>query len=285
MAARGKEENDHFICSIMSGFVPLPEDLPGVLEQYLPRGGRCGDNGRDLPFVTLTYAQSVDSKIAARPGTRTHISHAETKTMTHYLRVFHDAILVGVKTVLADDPSLNCRYPARGAGSAGGTGGDFSIRPVVVDPGFRLEETLLDLKMVHNYRSGAGLKPIIVVAEEVHVPVDLTDVVDILHLPTSAFNRDSGKCVFQWAQLLETLKRVHRLESVMIEGGAHIINTLLSECHPTTGTPLVDSLIVTIGPVYLGKDGVGVSPASPLTLKNVRWWTGVQDSVMCATMV
>lgn len=276
----------------MSDLAPLPKDLPAVLEQYLPRSGRRDDNSNGLPFVTLTYAQSVDSKIAARPGTRTHISHAETKTMTHYLRAFHDAILVGVNTVLADDPSLNCRYPIGGRESASGALNNVSIRPVVVDPEFRVAETLLDLKMVHNYRTGTGLKPIVVVADEVHVPDNVSDVVDILRLKSACNGGDYGsktgaavKRVFQWAQLLENLRRVHGLESVMIEGGAHIINTLLNECHPSTAAPLVDSLIVTIGPVYLGQDGVGVSPASPLSLKNVRWWTGIQDSVMCATMV
>lgn len=252
-----------------SDLVPLPEDLPAVLERYLPHIDGDADS---LPFVTLTYAQSVDSKIAAKPGTRTHISHAETNTMTHYLRTFHDAILVGVSTVLADDPSLNCRYDGHCVGSSS------SIRPVVLDPRFRLADAFQRLKLVQNYRSGKGMKPIIVMSTETPVSADgLSEVADIVRLPTS-------QGVFSWIELLHALKNDYHIGSVMVEGGAHIINTLLNEIHPATGAALVDSLIVTIGPVYLGQDGVNVSPASPVILKSVKWWTGVQDSVMCATL-
>lgn len=70
------------------------------------------------PHVTLTYAQSLDGAIAAAPGTQTALSGAESKAMTHYLRSQHDGILVGVGTVLADNPSLNCRL--EGVGGYGG---------------------------------------------------------------------------------------------------------------------------------------------------------------------
>ena len=66
------------------------------------------------PFVTVTYAQSMDSMLAAAPGLQTHLSGAETKRMTHALRSCHDAILIGVNTALADDPGLNCRLEGIG---------------------------------------------------------------------------------------------------------------------------------------------------------------------------
>lgn len=67
-----------------------------------------------MPFVTLTYAQSIDGSIAAERGTPTLLSGALSMKMTHMLRTVHDGIVVGVGTILADNPSLNARF-AEGA--------------------------------------------------------------------------------------------------------------------------------------------------------------------------
>jgi diaminohydroxyphosphoribosylaminopyrimidine deaminase/5-amino-6-(5-phosphoribosylamino)uracil reductase len=56
-------------------------------------------------------ALSADGKIAAGQGQRTAISGTEAKARVHLLRAQCDAILVGMGTVLADDPELTCRLP------------------------------------------------------------------------------------------------------------------------------------------------------------------------------
>ena len=63
------------------------------------------------PYVSLKLALSADGKIAAKPGQRTQITGPEVKARTHLLRAQADAILVGLGTVLADDPDLTCRLP------------------------------------------------------------------------------------------------------------------------------------------------------------------------------
>jgi diaminohydroxyphosphoribosylaminopyrimidine deaminase/5-amino-6-(5-phosphoribosylamino)uracil reductase len=63
------------------------------------------------PYVTLKLALSADGKIAAAPGRRTAITGPEVKARTHRRRAEADAILVGIGTVLADDPDLTCRLP------------------------------------------------------------------------------------------------------------------------------------------------------------------------------
>lgn len=63
------------------------------------------------PYVTLKMALSADGKIAADVGQRTAISGPEAKARVHLLRARSDAILVGMHTVLADDPELTCRLP------------------------------------------------------------------------------------------------------------------------------------------------------------------------------
>lgn len=63
------------------------------------------------PFVTLSYAQSADGRIASLNGRAERISGAESSTFTHSLRRDNQAIMVGIGTVLADDPLLTCRLP------------------------------------------------------------------------------------------------------------------------------------------------------------------------------
>jgi riboflavin-specific deaminase-like protein len=61
------------------------------------------------PWVSLCYAQSLDGSLTARPGESTALSGPDSSKLTHRLRAAHDAILVGVGTVLANDPRLTVR--------------------------------------------------------------------------------------------------------------------------------------------------------------------------------
>ena len=63
------------------------------------------------PYVLLKLALSADGKIAETAGKRTAITGPEVKARTHLLRAEADVILVGLGTVLADDPELTCRLP------------------------------------------------------------------------------------------------------------------------------------------------------------------------------
>jgi diaminohydroxyphosphoribosylaminopyrimidine deaminase/5-amino-6-(5-phosphoribosylamino)uracil reductase len=65
-----------------------------------------------LPFVTLKAAVTLDGKIATRTGDSKWITGEEARTETHRMRDESDAILVGVGTVLADDPKLTVRHVA-----------------------------------------------------------------------------------------------------------------------------------------------------------------------------
>jgi diaminohydroxyphosphoribosylaminopyrimidine deaminase/5-amino-6-(5-phosphoribosylamino)uracil reductase len=67
-----------------------------------------------MPFVTAKFAVSLDGKIATRTGDSKWISGDESRRYVHYLRYTSDAIMVGVKTVLTDDPQLTVRCCSRG---------------------------------------------------------------------------------------------------------------------------------------------------------------------------
>jgi diaminohydroxyphosphoribosylaminopyrimidine deaminase/5-amino-6-(5-phosphoribosylamino)uracil reductase len=61
------------------------------------------------PFVHAKWAMTLDGKIATRTGDSQWISNAASREYTHKLRSEYDAIMVGIRTVLADDPLLNVR--------------------------------------------------------------------------------------------------------------------------------------------------------------------------------
>src|SRR5258708_4971830 len=79
------------------------------------------------PFVTLSYAQSLDGCLSFSCGKPLALSGPETLSLTHRLRSAHDAIIVGVGTVISDDPQLTVRrVPGR------------NPQPVVLDTHLRI---------------------------------------------------------------------------------------------------------------------------------------------------
>lgn len=62
-----------------------------------------------IPFVVFKTAMSLDGKISTASGDSRWITGPETREWVHGLRNQYDAIMVGINTILADDPALNCR--------------------------------------------------------------------------------------------------------------------------------------------------------------------------------
>ncbi len=83
----------------------LEEEAEDVVAGFFSRVRR----GR--PLVTLKLASTLDGRIATRTGESQWITGEPARRMAHALRGQHDAILVGVGTVMADNPDLTCRIP------------------------------------------------------------------------------------------------------------------------------------------------------------------------------
>ncbi|KAJ5844847.1 hypothetical protein N7534_008516 [Penicillium rubens] len=264
--------------------VEFPESDRAFLEPHLPPQDGSAPQ-LDLPFTTLTFATSLDSSLALSPGARTVLSGPQSKAMTHYLRSRHDGIVIGVGTAVADDPGLNCRIS--GVGGYGRPGLDGQPRPVVIDPTARWEFSD-NSKLFQLCREGRGRAPWIITAVEKPNAEKqaLLERYGGRFIQVKMVRTHTGRHQIVWPELLVTLKS-NGLRSVMIEGGGHVIKSLLSPQYMS----LLDSVIVTIAPTWLGEGGVVVSPdrrfdddgnaISAARLKNVKWYPFGEDVVLC----
>lgn len=62
-----------------------------------------------MPFVVMKYAMTLDGKIATREGFSKWITEEKTREYAHKLRHIYSSIMVGINTVIKDDPLLTCR--------------------------------------------------------------------------------------------------------------------------------------------------------------------------------
>jgi diaminohydroxyphosphoribosylaminopyrimidine deaminase/5-amino-6-(5-phosphoribosylamino)uracil reductase len=85
----------------------------GLLAEVAERGNEAWLLSVRLgrPFVTWKYAAGLDGRSAAADGTSQWITSAESRADVHLLRGHADAVVAGIGTVLADDPSLTARTP------------------------------------------------------------------------------------------------------------------------------------------------------------------------------
>lgn len=271
---------------------PLPKDtlyFPAeerpFLEPHLPPKDTPPVDGSSFPFTTVTFATSLDSQLALLPGAPTQLSGPQSKAMTHYLRSRHDAILIGVGTAVADNPSLNCRL--EGVGGYGGEGFEGQPRPIIIDPTARWDFTA-DHKIFQLARDGKGRAPYIITGLAIP-PADKKAILDeaggkfiTIDVTTTGINDHK----LEWKDILKALS-VEGLRSVMIEGGGAIINSLLQPDYFS----VISSVIITIAPTWLGVGGVVVSPPrrfndegypmAAVQLDNVEWHPFGADVVLC----
>ncbi|MGC1403772.1 MAG: RibD family protein [Thermodesulfobacteriota bacterium] len=197
----------------------------GILDEVEKNILRESDDTKEtrLPFVTVSYAQSLDGSIALRPGYSLAISCSESLALTHTLRAIHDAVLVGIGTVLADDPRLTVRMTA-----------GQNPQPVVLDSRLRFPSYARLLE-------GNGHRPWIFTTQEAEVNREKSLEASgalVLRLPSGPDGRIEVKT------LLKKLAEM-QVKSLMVEGGAQVINSFLL-------ARAVNQIVVCIAPVLVG---------------------------------
>lgn len=191
-----------------------------LIDQILPEIQRQ-PGAAERPAVTLSYAQSLDGSIAVRRGFPLQISGPESAQLTHQLRAAHDAILVGIGTVLADDPQLTVRHvPGK------------DPQPVVLDSRLRFP---LGAKLLQARSPWIATTS---QADRNKAGALTTAGAILLTMPPDATGR---------VHLPSLLARLSELgiKNLMVEGGAGVITSLLRE-------QLVDFVVLTIAPVFVG---------------------------------
>lgn len=270
------------ISPLSPGALRFPQSSRVFLGPYLPQSD-LQISASGFPHVTLTYATSMDSSLTLAPGMPTILSGVESKAMTHYLRSKHDAIVIGVGTATADDPALNCRL--EGVGGFGGLGWEGQPRPVIIDPSARWLITPQS-RLLQAVQSGKGRGPWVIMAPGFAMDpmrLELLRYYGGKYLGLTEFDK---KWRLRWEAILKALA-AEGIKSVMIEGGGMVINDLLQP----ENANFIKSIVVTIAPTYLGRGGVGVSPAPrhdatgrpqpALRFRDVKWQALGEDVVMC----
>ena len=267
------------------------ESLIGWME-----GTRAVPEGRAL--VTLSYAQSLDGGLAAGGGRPTAISCAAALEACHVIRCRHDAIMVGVGTILADNPMLTVRR-VKGR----------NPRPVILDSHLRMPagSNVLGGKGGRGGSSGSGGSrggdgegPLIFCGEGACREAEgrLRDAGgEVRRLPlegggsvlggrgslggegapegtdaTESTGGRGGGARLPLGRVLRVLRECG-LESVMVEGGGRLIGDFLR-------TGLWDRAAINAAPFWLGGYGIDYSSGAKIHLDDVRWVTYESD-VFC----
>ncbi|KAF9245876.1 dihydrofolate reductase-like domain-containing protein [Melanogaster broomeanus] len=220
-------------------------------------GDKTDGDGKSVPSVTLTFAQSLDGKIAGTAGRQLILSGSESMLMTHWMRSMHDAILVGIGTTLNDDPQLNVRLIPEAS--------RLNVklpRPVILDAYLRLP---MDCKLLKNYSDGKGQQPWVFCASQFDSDTESARAERTVRksiLETAGAVIYEIPCVNGLLSIPHLLRKLYErdVHSVMVEGGATVIGAFLNQasqpCNPAT-SPVVDTLIVTVAPTLVGDGGVG----------------------------
>jgi 3,4-dihydroxy 2-butanone 4-phosphate synthase/GTP cyclohydrolase II len=205
----------------------------------------------DRPFVTLSYAQSLDGSIASADGRPLPLSSPPSLFRTHALRARHDGLLVGVGTVVSDDPQLTVRH-APGP----------NPQPVVLDTGLRTPGPARVFGhprppwFVCGAPMDASRRAAIVNAggRVLEVPRTTTGLVDL-------------------RQAMRSLQR-EGLRSVMVEGGSRVARSFLEQ-------GLVDWIVVTLTPVFIaGKPALAPGDRPLPRLRFVGWEASGPDLIV-----
>lgn len=198
------------------------------------------------PAVVLKFAQTLDGRIAAAGGDARWISGTEERRLTHALRSACDAVLVGVGTVVQDDPQLTVRM-VPGASPA----------RLVIDPALRtpvasrLFDDEVPVMLLADARAPGSRRTALTAAGARIVDVPVCE----------------GRVDIEGS--LRVLRELG-IRSMLVEGGARVITSFLA-------AGLVDRAIVSVAPIVLGR---GIDAVDDLGSERIADALRLEDRVI-----
>jgi diaminohydroxyphosphoribosylaminopyrimidine deaminase/5-amino-6-(5-phosphoribosylamino)uracil reductase len=201
-------------------------------------------------FAHLKLALSLDSKLACATGHSQWLSGPQSHGYAHYLRLKYDAVLVGYRTVLADNPRLTVRSDVL-AGYRG-LNQDWRLRQpvrVVLDPRGELLPQLAGLALARTEEGEfrEQLPRLILVCAGDHAPAELS----VPYAQVICPKTDAGRRLI-FADLFDKLFALG-VHSVLIEGGGGLAAELIRQ-------QAADKLTLVYTPRLIGADGIGWTP-------------------------
>lgn len=183
------------------------------------------------PFVAIRTAMSLDGKIATAVGESQYIAGPESQAHLQELRASFDAVMVGINTVLSDDPDLDCTLPR-------------SRNPlrVVIDSMARTPKTAKVLG-----KPGAGIgRAMTLVAMTKYAPEDRIRALQAAGAEVLVVS-EVGDRLDPHVDLNKLMQALGRrgITSVLVEGGATLNAAALQ-------AGIVDKLYLTLAPIILG---------------------------------
>jgi diaminohydroxyphosphoribosylaminopyrimidine deaminase/5-amino-6-(5-phosphoribosylamino)uracil reductase len=180
-----------------------------------------------VPYVVLKLALSVDGRIASRTGASKWVTGPEARARVHLLRARHDAVMVGIGTVLADDPRLTVRDAP----------GHSPLR-VVLDTKLRIP---VMSRLVQTAREVPTWVVCTTDASSSSEEALVERGVEVLRAPPSAEGRIDPTAALK-------ILASRGIVTVMVEGGAELAGSILAGM-------VVDELHCFIAPMLLGPRG------------------------------
>lgn len=176
----------------------------------------------NTPYVAMKYAMTLDGKICTHIGDSKWITGEKSREHVHFLRKKYSSIMVGIGTVLADNPMLNCRI-------------EEGVDPVRIICDSKLNIPL-DCNIVTTARD---IRTIVAYSEDNNEKESILKESGI-----ELIKVDKGECGINLHQLFNKLGEM-KIDSVLVEGGATLNSTLVKE-------KLVNKVYAYVAPKIIG---------------------------------
>lgn len=199
---------------------------------------------RQLPYIIAKWAMTLDGRIATATGDSRWISGEKSRRWVHDLRGRVDAIVVGIGTVLKDDPMLTCRTEARRVATR-----------VILDEG---AETPISSQLVRTAREVPVLVAVTDRAPETRRQALRGAGVEVLLVPADA----AGTCDI--GAVMQELGR-RECTNVLVEGGGAVLGSAFD-------AGLVDEVAVFVAPRVVGGAGAVAPVAGRGVARIARAW-------------